>query len=93
MTKRTPDDVAKYILGCCTCHDAYKARDLVDPDCAWCEYGGCVVALAEQVAAYETALRAWDEWRRTCCDEVDGVASWTAALRLTTKALEVKPCE
>jgi len=57
MTKRTPDDVAKYILGCCTCHDAYKARDLVDPDCAWCEYGGCVVALAEQVAAYEAALR------------------------------------
>ena len=47
--------------------------------------------LVDDLREARAALRAWDEWRRTCCDEVDGVANWTAALRLTTKALEVKP--
>ena len=26
----------------CSCHEAYKGRNLTDPDCHWCDYGADV---------------------------------------------------
>lgn len=43
-----PEEVAKRILGKCSCHVSYTQRNMIDPGCAWHEYAEDIIeALTE----------------------------------------------
>jgi hypothetical protein len=44
----TAREKAQAIVGQCTCLDAYKARNLTDPQCRWCDIGDEVIELIER---------------------------------------------
>ena len=49
----------------CSCHEAYKGRNLTDPDCHWCDYGADVSrATAALLRAVARLREERDEYRR-----------------------------
>lgn len=44
MTPTDDEERAKNVLGDCSCHVAYKGRQLTAPDCVWCNYGDEVMS-------------------------------------------------